>query len=577
MKNTIQITAAALLALAGSVDAQSVLHDGLTNSPLGGSTLAQNASGALAVSNLGSSGLDGVRIQLGDSNGVRFEPDLKLGAQGRCELKCEVMQDGNATPLPVTIFIAGDGSGDSSIYTPDFSGINSPTYTLRLKSAGQLVYEQGGHTGGTKMQQGGGLSSLPQKVYSLANPFGPWGGMFLMCGDFGGGIVTPPGSGVGIACDFIEIISEPSQLVGVASAALTTAFVPDFTIGLEELRALDQWVTGIDDAKIDAEPGGRLKVSNLGSSGCDGVSIHLGGGNELQGELEEIAAPNHPGGEFTFESRCASGQVETVTATETGGEWLFLPDFSAMGSQTYTLELYDQTQLVHQQSGMTGPGVSTAAFARFYKKVTEHADGTTTTEWCIESSASAAHTVVGGPTVQADMITFRSTDLVIARDADLAAVLLRAGTMNGDVFLNGLGEVEPCVGSSYCVGAPNSAGSGAFLCSAGSASIANNDLVLSCNGLPANKFGLFFYGPNQIQAPFGDGFRCVGGQLNRLPAQVSSALGSVAQALDNTAPPTASGQITSGQQWFFQFWYRDPAANGAGFNLSDGHGLLFTP
>jgi hypothetical protein len=485
--------------------------------------------------------LDGVSIDLGESDGIRFETNAFIGPQGRYELKCDVIQAGNPTPLSASIYITGDGTGVTADYTPDFTGINSPTYTLRLYNAGQLVYSQGGHSGSTKMMHGGGNYVVP-KAYMTEMPFGPWGGAYLVCSEIDGGIVNPPGAN-NIVCDFVEFISEPAQIIGVQGVEVSAAFVPDFLIGLEEMRMFDNWVTGIDDVQLDAEPGGKLKVSNLGSSGCDGVSIDIGDGdNELQGQFEEIAAPNHPGGNITFESKCISGEVESVTLVEVAGEWMYLPNFSLMGSQTYTMELYNQTQLVYQQGGMTGPAVSAAAWSLFYKKTTEHADGSVTTEWCIGGSASSAHKVVGGPTVQADMIIFRSTDLVLPQNPELTEVLVRAGNMSGDLFMNSLGSVQPRVGTSYCIGAPNSAGSGALMCSSGSSSIADNDLVLSCNGLPANKFGLFFYGPNQIQTPFGDGFRCVGGQLNRLPAQLSSAQGSVSHALDNTAPPPRTGR-----------------------------------
>ena len=40
---------------------------------------------------------------------------------------------------------------------------------------------------------------------------------------------------------------------------------------------------------------------------------------------------------------------------------------------------------------------------------------------------------------------------------------------------------------------------------------------------------------------------------------------------------TGPGQISAGSTWNFQFWYRDPAGGGAGFNLSDGLQLTFCP
>ncbi|MFT4538482.1 MAG: hypothetical protein ACI835_000917 [Planctomycetota bacterium] len=40
--------------------------------------------------------------------------------------------------------------------------------------------------------------------------------------------------------------------------------------------------------------------------------------------------------------------------------------------------------------------------------------------------------------------------------------------------------------------------------------------------------------------------------------------------LDLTNPPSAAGEITSGSSWNFHFWYRDPAAGGAFYDLTDG-------
>lgn len=134
--------------------------------------------------------------------------------------------------------------------------------------------------------------------------------------------------------------------------------------------------------------------------------------------------------------------------------------------------------------------------------------------------------------------------------------------------------------SSFCVGAPNSAGPGAAISASGSASLAGNDTVLHVDGAIAGQFGLFFYGPNAIQVPFGNGFRCVGGGVFRLnPPLLPDGIGAASRALDLTAPAAASGpgQITAGSTWRFQFWYRDPAAGGAGFNLSDGLEATFGP
>ena len=91
-------------------------------------------------------------------------------------------------------------------------------------------------------------------------------------------------------------------------------------------------------------------------------------------------------------------------------------------------------------------------------------------------------------------------------------------------------------------------------------------------------------GAGQMNALFGDGKRLVAGGgvgLFRLGIQqVDSAgvmtlgPGIVAQS-QNLLPP---GNITAGQTWNFQCWYRNPAGPcGSGFNLSNGLQVSFTP
>ena len=86
--------------------------------------------------------------------------------------------------------------------------------------------------------------------------------------------------------------------------------------------------------------------------------------------------------------------------------------------------------------------------------------------------------------------------------------------------------------------------------------------------------GIFFFGSGQVQTPFGDGFLCVGTVTRLLPAIVSSAGGAASRSLDLTLPP-AAGVMVPGATTNFQFWYRDPASTGAGFNLTNGLSVLW--
>ena len=147
------------------------------------------------------------------------------------------------------------------------------------------------------------------------------------------------------------------------------------------------------------------------------------------------------------------------------------------------------------------------------------------------------------------------------------------------------GEVFKIVGDcntdSYCTATVNSSGNPAAITSGGSPSIGTNNFELLGRNVPAGVFGLFFYGPSQIQSSFGDGFRCVGGMTHRLPPNVQAdALGNVTKPVDFTAPPVngGAGMISAGNTWNFQLWFRDPMGpGGTGFNLTDGLSVTFCP
>jgi len=135
---------------------------------------------------------------------------------------------------------------------------------------------------------------------------------------------------------------------------------------------------------------------------------------------------------------------------------------------------------------------------------------------------------------------------------------------------------EPTV-ANYCTTSPNSLGAGAIMGSTGSTSVSANDFTLQVLSAAPNSSGIFYYGSNQISLPFGNGVRCVGGGVFRLNVVTTDGtFGFAEKPIDLTAPPTPAGEILPGSIWNFQFWFRDTAAGGAGFNLSDGLSASFT-
>jgi len=139
-------------------------------------------------------------------------------------------------------------------------------------------------------------------------------------------------------------------------------------------------------------------------------------------------------------------------------------------------------------------------------------------------------------------------------------------------------QVSPLPGpfSNTCVGAPNSVGAGSFMTWAGTSSVTSNDLTLIATGCPVNAAGIFYFGSTATQVVFGNGFRCITGSTIRLGVTNANLFGEAVEALDLYALP-GGAQIQAGDTRRFQFWYRNPAAGGAGFNLSDLLNVRFCP
>jgi hypothetical protein len=129
--------------------------------------------------------------------------------------------------------------------------------------------------------------------------------------------------------------------------------------------------------------------------------------------------------------------------------------------------------------------------------------------------------------------------------------------------------------TNYCTSNVNSSGKAARIGYDGSLSIANDDFVLTAQDCPPNKTAIFYYGPLQIQAPFGCGLKCVGGNTYRLPPTLlTDSVGSTSQTINYGA----NTSIVPGATWNFQLWFRDgPGCPIKGTNLTDGLSGTFCP
>jgi len=163
--------------------------------------------------------------------------------------------------------------------------------------------------------------------------------------------------------------------------------------------------------------------------------------------------------------------------------------------------------------------------------------------------------------------------------------LFKTGTANTvGVMVEGPcgGPVNPTCGiQNYCTSSPTSVSAGATITSGGSASIASNNLSLTCDGAATSEFALFYFGTAQISVPFGDGVRCAGGNTYRInPPALTGLFGSVTRSVDfNLAPYNMPGAAAaSGTTHNYQCWFRDPGGPGGnGFNLSNGLEVTYCP
>lgn len=159
--------------------------------------------------------------------------------------------------------------------------------------------------------------------------------------------------------------------------------------------------------------------------------------------------------------------------------------------------------------------------------------------------------------------------------------LLHADASNS---LQQSGSFTPGGGGSsynYCQAVEGSGGQAAHIGSSGSFSLGTgaNPFVLVVNGVPAApaSFGMFTYGSVQTNVPFANGTLCISPFTPGIHRMTPQSLGLGSVTLSSLTHPEQFTQITPGSSWNFQFWYRDPTAGGANFNLSDALHVDFAP
>ncbi len=127
-------------------------------------------------------------------------------------------------------------------------------------------------------------------------------------------------------------------------------------------------------------------------------------------------------------------------------------------------------------------------------------------------------------------------------------------------------------------GCANSTGHGTVIAATGTQGVIADDFGIDATFLVPGQPALLFSADNAINGglgiPFGDGFRCAGGNIRRLGVRQADAQGQASWG----PGLSAAGGWTAGDTRRFQAWYRDPLGTpcGTGFNLSHGLEVFFS-
>lgn len=136
---------------------------------------------------------------------------------------------------------------------------------------------------------------------------------------------------------------------------------------------------------------------------------------------------------------------------------------------------------------------------------------------------------------------------------------------------------------NYCQSSPNSFGTLALIGYTGSLDLSHGSFGLMVNGCPpvASSFGMFTYGRDPYNTPFGNGYLCVSPFTSGIYHMTPQGLGTGAVACSMLTHPAEFSLFQPGDSWNFQFWYRNPQALSVGapttFNLSDALHVDFAP
>jgi hypothetical protein len=362
---SMQLTASQVPGLTITSENVSLVYQGLTNTSLGNAA-ATAKTNKIIIRNIGSSGQDGLAVTMPTGTtgldvtwqDVDASNTLPVGAYLQQQISGT---GGGAASGPwgtLTVTKAGTGN---YVLSADYSAIGASTYTFQAFLNGVLVAQATGQSNQPEM------TSLPDSVGFGTPPADAqkvttflWGAAYF---DWtSASSVVFPG-GTSLACDRIYVMPETTAITTApASMQLTASQVPGLTITSENVSLVYQGLTNtsLGNAAATAKTN-KIVVSNLGSSGQDGLAIQLpdGPGGVIV-HYEPVDASNSlPVGAYLQEQvvgtsgGITNGVLGTVTSTKAAtGSYILTADFSPIGAQTCTVQAYLRGVLVGQMNNL---------------------------------------------------------------------------------------------------------------------------------------------------------------------------------------------------------------------------------
>ncbi len=335
---------------------------GLTHTSLGAASIAVH-DGRLVMTGLGSTGADGVLIHTRNAEGIgpirwmapeaiQSSVNLDYGDETGVDIgRCVLTRDGGTGTVGVDFSALGVSSYTIQIIQTSGGAVDNPLYEDDNASGVNPFYEESARAAGDTVVVIGGVPQGGGAVTVVLGHAVDWD-----LGD-GGGFHTG---------DMIRFIPNqtPSTVAGVSSIAFTASHPDSVVILAEHLESNGVPVGALGQAVLEATVDG-MSVSNIGSSGVDGVS--LGAPTDLpdlwsSSGLGWQVGPVDPGlaGGASIDILVrghAEGIVHrdlaarNILLTATGWESGF--DFSPIGSSAQLMQVYHGDTLVAEANDVS--------------------------------------------------------------------------------------------------------------------------------------------------------------------------------------------------------------------------------